>query len=181
MRGGYLNGFFSSMSFVGVILLLISSRAIIIAVATGLIFSSTVLSIHQCHLHGQPPILILELSDHLMQPFYSWRVKNIACLVFVVLLMVVIMPIILIMRVMLVITNITSIIDHICTLAPCVDHLILRGGYSWSHSGRQWSNLFLRAFDDVHSTELFVCSFGRGTFDSLSESPFIFDFVCLFP
>ena len=46
----------------------------------------------------------------------------------VVLLMEVVILIVLIIWMMLVITNITGIFDHIHTLAPCVEHLILCGG-----------------------------------------------------
>ena len=56
-------------------------------------------------------------------------------LILVVLLMVVVMLIVLITQMMLVITNIMSILDHIHILAPCVDHLILRGGCSWPMAG----------------------------------------------
>ena len=94
----------------------------------------------------------------MIQPFYSCRVRDVVRLVPVVLLVVVVMMIMLIMQMMLIITN---IIDHICTLAPCVDHLIFRGGYSRLHSGHQCSNLFPRASDDIHSRS--KCSSDRGS------------------
>ena len=149
------------MSFVGVVLLLISSGVIIIVVAAGLVFSPVVLPIHRRHMRGQPPIMILELSNHLMQSFYSWKVRDVVRFIPVVLLMFVVMLITSIMWMMLIITNITNIINHIRTLAPYGTIQSLRGGCSRPYSGCQCVDLFSRVSDDVSTRfELFVCSSG---------------------
>ena len=96
----------------GVVFLLISSGIIIILVAAGLIFSLVILPIYCCHLRGQPPILILELSDYPMQSFYSRRARDVVHLILVMLLMLVVMLIVLITQV------VTNIISHVHTLTP---------------------------------------------------------------
>ena len=84
---------------------------------------------------SQPPILILELSNHSMQSCYSRRVRDMVRLIPIVLLMLVVILIMLIMRMMLVITNIKKINNHIHSLEFYGDHSILRGDYSWPHGG----------------------------------------------
>ena len=98
-----------------IVFLLISSGVIIIPVAASLILPPIVLLIHYCHLSEQP----LTVSDHLMQPFHSGRLRDVVHLVPIMLLMLVVMLIVLIIRVVLVVTNILS---HVHTLTPYGDH-----------------------------------------------------------
>ena len=128
--------------------------------AIGFVLPSIILSIHCCHLRGQPLVLILKLSDHSMQPLYSGKLRDVVCLIFVLLLMLVVMLIMLIMRIMLVITN---IISHVRTLTPCGDHSTCIGVVFDLTVGANILTSFLRVFDNVRSrSELFVCSFDGG-------------------
>ena len=70
MSNGRLDGFRSPTSVVSVVFLLISSGVIIVSVAAGFVLVPIVLPIYYYHLSGQLFILILKLSDHLIQPFY---------------------------------------------------------------------------------------------------------------
>ena len=108
-----LKGFLSPTSVVAVVLLFISSRIIIISVATGLVLPPIVRLIHCCHLSKQPFILILKLSDHSIQLFHSEMLRDIVHLVPIMLLVLVVMLIVLV---------VVNILSHVHTLTPYGDH-----------------------------------------------------------
>ena len=113
-----LKGFLSPMSVVAVVLLFISSRIIIISVATGLVLPPIVRLIHCCHLSKQPFILILKLSDHSIQLFHSEMLRDIVHLVPIMLLVLVVMLIVLV---------VVNILSHVHTLTPYGDYSICVG------------------------------------------------------
>ena len=74
-----------------------------------------------------------------MQPFHSWRLRDVVHLIPAILLMLVGMLIMSIMRIVLVVTN---IISHARTLIPCGDHSTFVRVVFVSHGRRQCFDLF---------------------------------------
>ena len=142
LSSGCLDSFLSHTSIIGVVFLFVSSRVIIILMVTSLIFPPIVFLINRCHLGWQLLILILELSNYLIQSLYGRRLGDVLHLIPIL----VIMLVVLVVLIMLVVGNMLS---HVHTLTPYGDHSPFVGMIFGPVMGANVLTCFLRLSDIV--------------------------------